>query len=625
MHRQPRASKKTFAMPVAKVPERKPQIDPAQFANGPESAAALQNPVQQENALVTNLAKLQRAVGNRQTAKLVQKASGQPAKIQRLMATENYLYSYALPALQPLGGDGIWSSNDGDEIATVKAMVNEPFWNKLLAAVRIYDTYQRQKFVRANLATLRGLLVPILAHADSLDAWVYRKRRTLPAAISRMAVNLLDDAQQEQKALQTVATDNSIPDGAITFQQALFFARTGTNFSDVLTEGDLAQDPSGGEAGMPKNFSGGNVSTVTGLTYDTGGGQEQKVFKPNEQAPSVRDDGTNIDFLSAQTAIRAIATSRVQAVIKQKMEEAGREFKQVITSFDFAMYKGELGTSAGMAEGAEANAVMKDENGRMTGMMALNIDISDVEVQRQLANLQLFDMLTAQSDRNPGNIMIKQKPGEESKTQGIDQDFSFTDNNDITKTIGKTGMPALIDRYFAEAIMAIPESEFKAALKGLPKTSFDAALKRFTDIKKHLAEMAAANSLIVAPGDTNYPGARTWGDINPDEYRKSRWTAQVTDYAGAIRDNVREAFDACKADPKIQPKQIMKGGKQIWVIEYARGSLLRARNDDGSDLFDMVRKAAAQRRQETNFAYTGNPNRQRTGFQMGSRKHEKAK
>jgi hypothetical protein len=623
MDRQSSASKKTFDTPTTKVPERKPQIDPAQFANSIETDSESQIPVQHENALVTNLTKLQRAVGNRQTAKLVQKASGQPEKIQRLMATENYLYSYTLPALQPLGGDGIWSANNG-ETDTVKAMIKEPFWNKLLAAVRIYDMYQRQKFVRANLGMLGDLLTPILAHADSLDAWVYRKRRSLPEAISRMAVNLLDDAQQERKALQAVATDNSIPDRAITFQQALFFARTGTNFSDVLTEGDLAQDPSGGEAGMPKNFSGGNVSTVTGLTYDTGGGQEQKVFKPNEQAPSVRDDGTNIDFLSAQTAIRAIATSRVQAVIKQKMEEAGREFKQVITSFDFAMYKDELGTSAEMAEGAEANAVMKDQNGHMTGMMALNIDISDIEVQRQLANLQLFDMLTAQSDRNPGNIMIKQKPGEESKTQGIDQDFSFTDNNDITKTIGKTGMPALIDRYFAEAIMAIPESEFKAALKGLPRTSFDAALKRFSDIKKHLAEMAAANSLIVAPGDTDYPGARTWGDINPDEYRKSRWSAQVTDYAGAIRDNVREAFDACKADPKIQPKQIMKSGKQIWVIEYAPGSLLRARNDDGSDLFDMVRNAAAQRRQETNFTYTG-PNRQRTGFQMGSRKHVKAK
>lgn len=599
---------KIHASPIARAPEPRPQQDMGQFANGPENQ---QDPAGSGPSLISEIIRLQRTVGNRAISRQVKHShGGSDSKIQRLMTTENYLYQYTLPARGIEVEEPIWTSNSHDESALVLEMTRQPFWNKLLGAVRIYDLFQRQKFTRAGLGTLQDLLKPILVHASSFDAWVYKKRRDLPGAIFSMATNVVDDAQQEQKALQAAGTDYSIPDGAITYQQALFFARTGTKFSDVLTEGDLATDPMGGEAGMPKNFSGGNVSTVTGLTYDTG---EEKVFKPNETAPAVRDDGTNIDFLSAQTAIRAIATSRVQDLIKLKMEEAGREFTKVITSFDFAMYKGELGTSAEMAEGSEASSVMKDTEGRMTGMMDLNIDISDVEVQRQLANLQLFDILTAQSDRNPGNIMIKQKQGEKSKVQGIDQDFSFTDDNDITKNVGKTTLPALIDRYFAEAILAITKGEFIAALKGLPKTSFDAALTRFSSIKKYLSEMDSDNSLLVAPGDTDHPGARTWGDVQPEEYRNSKWGTGAKDYAGAIRDNVQDALNACKQDPKIQPKQVMKGGKQIWVIEYARGSLLRARNDDGSDLFALVQDARNKRLDEKGFGYSG-------GNQVGGRR-----
>lgn len=614
MARKERSNRRIYASPIARTPEPKPQTDPAQFANGLESSTETLDGTAPGESLRNNMTKLQRTVGNRQACQIVRTQG--TATIQRLMATEAYLYNHVNPDIgMEEFGSRLYIADDAI-MAEIRTMAKQPFWRSLMNAVRIYDLFQNQRFNRGGLNTLRDLLSPILTHAITLDAYIYKRRREWPETLSSMATNLVDDAKQEQQALAAVGTDQTIPPG-VTYKQALFVARTGTKFSDVLSETDLMDNPEG-ESGMPKNFTGGNVSTVTGLTYNTG---EQKVFKPNEQKPGVRDDGSKVDWLSAQTAIRALASSRVQDLIGLKMEESGREFTKIITGISLSMYKGQIGTSAEMAEGSEVTTMQKNEDGRPIGSTDLNVDISDIEVQRQLANLQLFDMLTAQSDRNPGNIMISQKSGEKSKVMGIDQDFSFSEQTNIKESIGKSSLPIHVDRYFAEALLAINAGEYRAALKGLPKTSLDAAMTRFTSIQKYLREMAAENTLLVAPGDDTYPGARTWGDVDPAEYRKANFGFQATDYAGRIRNNYKDAFTACKRNRDLKPKQITKGDKQIWVIEYEPGVLFRARNDDGSDLFDLVQAAARERQRERGYGYRGENRPQNVvpGFRLGNR------
>lgn len=593
---------KSFAPPVSRPSStHHQQQDTPDFTQSTEQVDTQHHLPDTTPSLINRMMQLQRVLGNRQVSRAVKQAdsqgnTGSEPKIQRLFMTEDSLYQ------------GFLQQGNGLKDPSKKKLKSQPFWTGLLSAVRIYQLYTAQPFKRSDASTVRGLLRPIRAHADALEAYVFSKRRVFDNrdhSLLNRAGDALDDAKSEADAITAAVADQTLPDMAAPWNQVLLIARTGTPFSAVLKDSDLAADPNGGERGSPQNFSGGNTSSVTALTYNRAGRQERRVFKPNETELAAAVDGMNFDHRTAQTAVRALASSRVQDLIRVKMEAAGRQFEKIITSITLAIHKGQVGTTADLAQGREVTSQVK--TGPNKGSNHTNFDLSDINMQRQLANLQLFDMITGQGDRNAGNIMIDQRRGQKTTVTGIDQDFAFSnDAKGLTETIGKTAMPKFIDRYFAEAVMAITNAEFKAALKGLPESSRMAALNRLIQIKSELVQRAGRNELLVAPGDPQYPGAPTWGDVKLSDYRYSTFMSAATDYMGQMRQDQDEAFKAAKRDPTIQPQQMTSGSQTFWVLKFGDGAFLRAREDDGSDLFALVKRAQHERRlEETGFSYRG--------------------
>jgi hypothetical protein len=585
---------------------------PKEMTSDPLFGAGTEKSPASSSGIGARMNHLQRTLGNQATLKITQNASGHPAQIQRLMMDETYLYDSVKPHDEKVDG----FDPQGQGRGRIEELQTQPYWKSLVRRVRVYDEFTKaNRYTRDRAREAQSLLMPIERDMALVNMFIFDSGKMAQIAYN-FAENGMDDVAQDKKALADLAAGRGgMPENALSLKDALFFVRSGTAYGDVLQEDDLAPDTEGGEAGSPVEFGGGNVSVPTGLTYDVGGNNERRVFKGDEKKPGVQDQGTKLDWYNAQTALRSMATARVQALIKQKMEEAGQEFTSLIGQFDFAMYKGQLGTAASLASGSEARAMTRDDRNALAGSVDFNVDLTDITLQRQLANLQLFDMLTGQSDRNPGNIMIAQDEDRETKVTGIDQDFSFSEQTDLGDVIGKAAMPTFIDRYFAEAVMALNLNEYKAALKGLPKTSVDAAISRFNSAQKILGEMAAANQLIVAPGDTNYPNARNWGQITPDDYRYNSFTYKPSDYMGRLRNmttqsraNVKQALIR---DPSLAPEQVTKGGQEVWVIKTGPYDSVRARNENGSDLDALIvsvkleiereaRQRRQQRQQQTN-------------------------
>jgi hypothetical protein len=119
-----------------------------------------------------------------------------------------------------------------------------------------------------------------------------------------------------------------------------------------------------------------------------------------------------------------------------------------------------------------------------------DIDYSNPETQRSVANIQVFDFLSNQQDRHGGNIFIDQESG---TAKGIDNDISFGKTS--TKANDRNhGLPSQIDSEMADRVSSMTEKELRGMLKGkrgdyqkLNKEEVDAAVARLHELQGHIA------------------------------------------------------------------------------------------------------------------------------------------
>jgi hypothetical protein len=450
---------------------------------------------------------------------------------------------------------------------------------------------------------------------------------TATSLAPKLGESAMEDATKEMTGLQELTTDPRFGELQMTWSQGIFLVRGGVMPSTILGTDDLAEGVDGQEPGNPKNLSGGQMGQVTALDFrDEEGGSKRGVFKPNEMnVGGGEDDIRN----SAVTSYRVMAAARVEQLLKAKMLEANREFESLNGNFNYAMIGGKVGTVAEFAPGTDVHQnIFGDDPNKIAPEQGidLNIDPNDVELQRQMANLQLFDFITGQMDRHMGNVKVQQQVGKKTKVSGIDIDFGFSKSSELGETIGKTAFPILIDRYFGEAVLALGTDEFAGALKGLLSAEIDAAVARLMSIQGTLAEKLNNNELIVAPADKDkFPGARSWADIQGGEYRYSTFSTRPTDYMAEITHKRENAIKGIKANPSVRPE--LKDGK--WVLQYGFDTgykqFMQARETDGSDLWELIGEALGI---QTNFNEMRGRRRDlnkgnRTGLQLGgSRKSQ---
>jgi hypothetical protein len=146
----------------------------------------------------------------------------------------------------------------------------------------------------------------------------------------------------------------------------------------------------------------------------------------------------------------------------------------------------------------------KTENDQ-TQYREMNYD--DPELQRQLATLQLLDLITGQVDRHPGNYYVYQGP-EGTKVIAIDNDLSFGKDKGIDRVQddiwkrplaqdNSRGYPLFVDETVAQQMLNTSPQQLKTVLKGMvDPQEIDQALVRFGQVKSYLRQLKTNTSRI---------------------------------------------------------------------------------------------------------------------------------
>ena len=504
--------------------------------------------------------------------------------IQRLMANENYYYNaidkkeaMTQPIKSFVGKLRVYQLHANAKVDPAQVGDFNSKFRTYLEAVRAFNEYAQNQYA-------------IDLGQTDLSANIKLQCNTRVKELGREA---MDDATSEMRGIWALRSDTGLTKDMMTWADAINMKRSGMPLSSLKTGEDLVGD------GDRKELTGGNASAqVTAMTYDNGTDEgERRVFKPNESRLKTVPDGVDVEKEQFNSAARSVAVAKVEAVIRQKYEEANHEFETMVGKIDFAMDTGpegtgKFGTVQDMAEGQDGYSIDMKAQKDYTA----NIDVSDIKIQQQLANLQLFDMLVGQMDRHMGNVFIKQQEGSDSKVSGIDNDFAFSKQTDLSSNIGKTTLPQKIDYYFAHAITRIGADEIVSAMSGLPRKLIDAANDRLTQIQELIAQKLDDKTLIVSPGDDllKAEGFPSWDEIDVDSYRDSKFGTGKKDYAGFFAKSRQRAIDTIAADivknrgtTDIAP---VKNGKK-WELAINDMNVLVGREDDGSDLQEIVQTA----------------------------------
>ncbi len=148
------------------------------------------------------------------------------------------------------------------------------------------------------------------------------------------------------------------------------------------------------------------------------------------------------------------------------------------------------------------NKVTRDESGLATGIKEFqgstfnqNVDLTDYNTLKGLADLQFMDYLTGQVDRHAGNIHVDSASG---KVTGIDNDLAFGTNNDgLEESQNFVGLPEFVDRMTANRFLAMSEKDFLKVIGGQKgdygKLSNDekaAALERYRTLRDHVEKLS---------------------------------------------------------------------------------------------------------------------------------------
>jgi hypothetical protein len=122
-------------------------------------------------------------------------------------------------------------------------------------------------------------------------------------------------------------------------------------------------------------------------------------------------------------------------------------------------------------DGAGITGKFRDTDGIKKDAL-LEVDITDPQIQRGLADLEAVDYLTGQIDRHCGNIFVDPQT---KKVTGIDNDLAFPEisREDMFANEGEftgkavTGMPRQMHVETAQKILALDPAQLRATLEGM--------------------------------------------------------------------------------------------------------------------------------------------------------------
>lgn len=267
------------------------------------------------------------------------------------------------------------------------------------------------------------------------------------------------------------------------------------HYAQIRSKSNLSSE---NEMGKAKRLGGGQVSKVYEVNYDPNKQtsiqhgvfkQESFSYSPGD-SPAAFESG--IDVNAPEFGARSVATSEVDKLLGLGMTPQTQ----------FGTHDGEGGTVQDWAKGNSPQQL--DSEG---SVKYREFDYSDPEVQRQLATLQLFDAITGQVDRHPGNYYIYQGP-EGTQVTAIDNDLSFGVNKGVEKLWDTNwnrplandqskGVPLFVDESIAEQILKTSANDFKNTIVNLLTPGEVAkAMQRFAQVKSELKKKKANTTRI---------------------------------------------------------------------------------------------------------------------------------
>jgi len=309
------------------------------------------------------------------------------------------------------------------------------------------------------------------------------------------------------------------------------------------------------QIGAPVPLGRGALNQVYTVRYQPQGAQQatEKVFKPIQPT---RTGGASqvlgIDSGLPRYEMRNVACSRIDAllgfgvipkteigVVRQAnnryqigilMERVGgmtgyAEIKQRVDVTDTDL-GGEFAIEIRKPGGRKViddycrrhgNAKVAIEGGRFyltQGNVSAEVLPQDIEYQRQLVSLQLFDALAGQGDRHNQNWMrIADRQGNTVRIVGIDNDQSLgrrpddpddlrkSSDNDPFGALRGIGLPPVVDRQHYDAIMSLSPTQLRGATAGLITAEEQSAMvRRLRTIQGHLLRLES-NNRVVNPAD----------------------------------------------------------------------------------------------------------------------------
>jgi hypothetical protein len=197
------------------------------------------------------------------------------------------------------------------------------------------------------------------------------------------------------------------------------------------------------------------------------------------------------------------------------------------------------GAVASKVPGRSLFSWVLNPQGKQVGLTYQDVDFLKPGIQQGLADLQLFDAITGQTDRHGGNIYVD---GTSERVSGIDEDLSFgagVPPHLIAAPDGKyLGLPSLVDAGTAAKVLALRPADVKRVLQGRPGDpvtlsgeEIAAAQERLTAVQEHIRGLQSRNELVTTWDKSTYDKALAEPDgVDPKglPIEKSYLKRQVT-------------------------------------------------------------------------------------------------
>ncbi len=289
--------------------------------------------------------------------------------------------------------------------------------------------------------------------------------------------------------------------------------RVDLNSGRFLSNKTYADDTAVKGAGKD-NAVGGALNRLDIVKY--GPAQETKFFKQEATGKQdVGDAGRRIGIAETNpnAGARSVAMSRLDELLKSGViakTDFGTHTSSTMTKHaKLPQATPKVGLVQAQAEGKSMQELIEgdqlvatDADKSQPGKQGA-VSVTDPELQKKLSILQVIDVIAGQMDRHGGNFYIQTDPatGKVSEVTGIDLDMSFgkkhTDIKDKPSTSHYKGMPALVDRKFAERVLSITDDQLRAVLEPLlGPEELAAAMGRWIQVQNELKIKRATNQLV---------------------------------------------------------------------------------------------------------------------------------